>query len=314
MGNGVPRGDVGKLDVEQLQQEMVEGDIEPGKVYAALQGMGIVHGPAMQVLRAVHRGRKQVLAELGLPEVVERTQGEYVLHPSLVDGALQATVGLMEFAGGSGSEGRVGKRLPYALEEMRILSGCGKQMWAWVRYARGSQRGDAVEKLDIDLCDRAGQVCVQMRGFSTRLPDRVASIGSKLSSVNEYLLARPEWQKRAVDTSQIEYVEQHIILCDVLKSTAEKLQGWFPNKQCICLEAEKAKNIAHRYSEYALGCFERMQAILKNLTGKTLVQIVIAGDQEAGHTCRSFRIAEHGVTGKSTAGRTSDSVFGTGNP
>src|SRR5579864_3415403 len=173
-GKWSSRDDVGKLDLEQLKQEMVEEDIEPEKVYAALRGMGIVHGPAMQVLRAVHRGRKQVLAKLSLPEVVERTQGEYVLHPSLMGGALQATVGLMEFArgngngsgSGNGNEGRMGKRLPYGLEEMRIRSGCGEQMWAWVRYARGSQRGDGVEKVDIDLCDAAGQVCVEMRGVS----------------------------------------------------------------------------------------------------------------------------------------------------
>src|SRR6185503_11920628 len=88
--------DAPKFDVEQLKQEMVEGDLEPGKVYATMRGMGMVHGPAMQALRGVHRGRKQVLAELGLPEVVERTQGEYVLHPSLLDGALQATVGLKD--------------------------------------------------------------------------------------------------------------------------------------------------------------------------------------------------------------------------
>src|SRR6476661_807435 len=44
-------------------------------------------------------------------------------------------------------------------------------MWAWVRYAGGSERGgsergDGVEKMDVDLCDRAGQVCVEMRGVS----------------------------------------------------------------------------------------------------------------------------------------------------
>ena len=203
--------------------------------------MGMVHGPAMQVLRAVHRGRKQVLAELGLPEVVERTQGEYVLHPSLVDGALQATVGLMDFAGGSGSEGCGGETVavcaggdadPIGLREADVGLGA---------LRGGSERGDAVEKLDIDLCDSAGQVCVEMRGFSSRLPSSAASIVEKLSSVNEYLLARPEWQDRAVDMSQIEYVEQHIILCDVLKSTAEKLQSLLPNKQWHLFGGGKSK-------------------------------------------------------------------------
>ena len=42
------------------------------------------------------------------------------------------------------------------VEKVRIVSGCVEQMWAWVRYAGESERGDGVEKMDVDLCDRAG--------------------------------------------------------------------------------------------------------------------------------------------------------------
>jgi hypothetical protein len=46
-------------------------------------------------------------------------------------------------------------------------------MWAWVlcRGARGASSG--VVKVDIDLCDAQGMVCVQMGGFSARSTEGV---------------------------------------------------------------------------------------------------------------------------------------------
>ena len=55
-GEWSARGDVAKLDVEQLQQEMVEGE----------------------------RGTRQVVSELELREGMERSATEYVLHPAMV--------------------------------------------------------------------------------------------------------------------------------------------------------------------------------------------------------------------------------------
>ena len=52
-------------------------------------------------------------------------------------------------------------------------------MWALVRYSAGSKAGDKVQKLDIDLCDEQGNVCVRMKGFSSRvLEGEVGAVGS----------------------------------------------------------------------------------------------------------------------------------------
>jgi 3-oxoacyl-(acyl-carrier-protein) synthase/2-polyprenyl-3-methyl-5-hydroxy-6-metoxy-1,4-benzoquinol methylase/acyl carrier protein len=44
-------------------------------------------------------------------------------------------------------------------------------MYAWVRYAAGAGAGERVVKLDIDLCDPQGNVCVQMRGLCLQQPN-----------------------------------------------------------------------------------------------------------------------------------------------
>src|SRR5216684_7128164 len=110
-------------------------------------------------------GEKQVLARLRLPTVVESSGHGYGLHPSLMDSALQASIGLMigELKGVSGNP-----FVPFVLESVRIASACTKEMTAWVRYAEGSMPDERTFKLDIDLCDPHGNVCVQMRGLAMR--------------------------------------------------------------------------------------------------------------------------------------------------
>src|ERR1041385_3727108 len=97
------------------------------------------------------------LERLQLPKGAENTLGEYVLHPYLLEEALQAAVGLLD------NEQAI---LPLGLETLRIVQPCTSEMSAWVRYSPGSQARDTAVKLDIDLCDEQGNIRAQMRGLS----------------------------------------------------------------------------------------------------------------------------------------------------
>src|SRR5437763_10334379 len=105
---------------------MDQGKLELDSFYAACVRMGLIYGPAFQAITAIHRGSNQALAYLRLPKAVKDTSGGYVLHPSLMDGALQACVGLMD----SSSEGSNNPRLPFGLESLRIISPCTQEMVA----------------------------------------------------------------------------------------------------------------------------------------------------------------------------------------
>jgi acyl transferase domain-containing protein len=134
--------------------------------------MGLNYGPAHQGITVIHLGEGQVLAQLRAPAVVEANQHEYVLHPSLMDSALQASIGLIADSNNVPTK----PYLPFAAESLRIVSACAKEMIVWARYSKGSKPGDKTVKVDIDLCDRQGNVCVQMRGFALRV------LGSEITS------------------------------------------------------------------------------------------------------------------------------------
>jgi acyl transferase domain-containing protein len=268
------------LDLELLKGQMERGQLEPSSVYALCARTGLIYGPSFQGINAIHLGNGQALAQLRLPSVVANTSGDYVLHPSLMDGALQAAVGLIDGASESGQ-----LRLPFALDSLRIISPCATDMIAWARYAPGSQAADAVVKLDIDLCDERGNVCAQMCGLSSRALSKAISTTAAESQAIGSLLAVPVWQTSgasvSAEASQVEYAEHHVVLCELSNVNVNQLRPLLPHSQCLPLHAGRRQNIAQRYSEYALICFERIQTILRSkLSGKALVQIVVAEHQE----------------------------------
>jgi acyl transferase domain-containing protein len=93
---------------------------------------------------------------------VEATLRDFRLHPLLLDGALQCAAALI----GDSSRRAANLSLPRAVASVRIDAPCTKQMFAWVRYTQGSGAADSSIKLDIDLCDVEGNVCVQMHSVA----------------------------------------------------------------------------------------------------------------------------------------------------
>jgi len=274
------------LDIEQLKAQMTHNTLEASSVYSAFHDMGLHYGPAHQGVVTIYQGDNQLLAQLRLPEAVQSSKYDYLLHPSIIDSALQSTIGL------SGDLQQISSEpsLPFALESLRIIAPCNQDMFAWVRYASGSQLGDKVIKLDIDLCDQAGNVCLQMRGFSSRvLSSDKAQLISKTAAMfepslitnaqeNGCILANSIWEPcQAIPLSNTpEYVEQHILLCGLENIKTGELTSRLVNSQCNQLITENV-NIADDYHQIALSCFERIRQIFEGkLKGKVLLQLAIA--------------------------------------
>src|SRR5581483_10631535 len=195
-----------RVDLEQLKGQMGRGQLEPDSIYAAFARMGIVYGASFQAITALSQGSNQVLAHLRLSEGVADKLRDYALHPSLMDAALQACVGLVE----GSLEEALQAQLPVALESLRILSPCRQEMFSWLRYAPDSYQGNKIVKLDIDLCDESGNLCVQMRGFSSRVLNQ--EISTTISG--------------SVATSEAQ-AQQEVVAADAdSQSLAEKTQDY----------------------------------------------------------------------------------------
>ncbi|TMC24520.1 MAG: hypothetical protein E6J34_00365, partial [Chloroflexi bacterium] len=110
-----------------------------------------------------HQRYGVALARLRLPVTLKLTPGvaqphtedgcrlsPYVLHPSLLDAALQACMGLLMEQPQSPEP-----HLPFALQDLTIVNEVKASGWAWVSRRSHS----ATESVfDIDLCDDAGRI------------------------------------------------------------------------------------------------------------------------------------------------------------
>ncbi|MER5408927.1 SDR family NAD(P)-dependent oxidoreductase [Streptomyces sp. NPDC002769] len=134
------------------------------QIHAALVARGIDHGPALRAVREAHTGPGLVVAELHVPGTAPTPERPFVLHPSLLDSAIQSSVALL-LAGDGIPEGT---SVPFALEQLDVFAPCAPSMWAVVRTADPTAAENTLSRLDIDLVDTSGEVCVRMTGYTAR--------------------------------------------------------------------------------------------------------------------------------------------------
>ncbi|MCP5007665.1 MAG: SDR family NAD(P)-dependent oxidoreductase, partial [Planctomycetes bacterium] len=167
------------------------------------------------------------------------------------------------------------------MESLEILAPCNSEMYAWVRYSGGSATSNIVQKLDIDLCDEQGKVCVRMRGFSSRvLEGEVAAFEAK-DSIGT-LLTIPVWKEtpKLSSAARQPYAEHLVLLCEMPEVKARELQTLILGGHCENLKSEQVQ-IESRFTEYAVRCFEMIREILeKKPQGKVLIQILVPNTRE----------------------------------
>jgi polyketide synthase PksN len=151
-GQGIGRSGtdttVSHLDIAALRAGCTK-ELDVAGFYRLLGEAGVDYGARFQALRSLSLGQRQVLARLDLPA---GAQGQYVLHPSMMDGALQAAIALFLAEGDKG-----GLALPFALESLEAMGACEPSMWVLAQYSAGSSAGNPVDRpCRLDRARRCG--------------------------------------------------------------------------------------------------------------------------------------------------------------
>ncbi|ABQ27262.1 SDR family NAD(P)-dependent oxidoreductase [Geotalea uraniireducens] len=152
-----PAGEAPRVDLEALQARCSRSALNAEQCYEAFRSMGIEYGLGQRGIESMHAGSEEALAKLMLPSGQSDTLERYVLHPSLLDCAFQATIGCGDAA--------CRLALPASVESLELFAPCTSSMWAWARYSEGGGADNKAEAFDVDLCDETGRVCVRMKGI-----------------------------------------------------------------------------------------------------------------------------------------------------
>ncbi|WP_232035849.1 SDR family NAD(P)-dependent oxidoreductase [Methylomusa anaerophila] len=267
-------------DLPALQAQCSQSTFSASQCYQAFQAMGLQYGPGHQGIEMLYAGADQVLAKLSLPAAVADTLEHFVLHPGLLDSALQTSIGFLLGAGDPKGKAALKPFLPFALTALEIHAGCTAAMWALIRRSDGGKAGDKVQKLDIDLYDAQGNVCVRIKGFSSRgLEGEVGPAGK--AATPGTLMLYPGWKEQAVaqEAAAPAYVQQVVMLCEPNNISRETIESRMSGVRCLTLASEQ--DGIEKFPDYAAQVFEEIQSILKSKpAGKVLLQIVVPNREE----------------------------------
>ncbi len=267
------KSEIAKIDVVQLKTQMNKNRLNSKDIYPAYKKIGINFGPAHQGLAFVYQGNLQSLAHINLPASVKDTQYEYLLHPSIMDSALQASLGLIDNINNLPNR----PSLPFAMDSLTVISSCEEEMFAWLRYSPGSNPNSSITKLDIDLIDNEGNVCAQIKGFSSRIVStEISNIEVQNKNIGT-LYATPTWKNsNNFEQNKADYSEHHIILVDYPHLKSKKLE--INNIQCQIhnIDINQSEHVSDVYNKVALETFEIVQKTLKRKPqGKVIFQTII---------------------------------------
>jgi polyketide synthase PksN len=148
-----------RLDLPALRERCnIEASTQQA-VYRRFQQAGLVYGPVFQVVEELLCGPNEALTRLRLPAELEGGRDAFVLHPSILDGALQTAAGV------SLPDTSVGY-LPFALDEIEWHAPFTSACYA---HARLLESNGHLRRFFITIASEDGTVLAELRDFAVRV-------------------------------------------------------------------------------------------------------------------------------------------------
>jgi acyl transferase domain-containing protein/NADP-dependent 3-hydroxy acid dehydrogenase YdfG len=131
--------------------------------YDELRAIGLQYGPAFQTIQELHSDGSIAVSRLKIAENLRAGFDEFMLHPALIDGALQTVGGLMK--GGQPQTAY----LPFALDEIEIIRPVPHTCYAYAeRSDETAPQNGGVTKFNVRILNESGDVLVRIRNLYVR--------------------------------------------------------------------------------------------------------------------------------------------------
>ncbi|NSL86223.1 SDR family NAD(P)-dependent oxidoreductase [Chitinophaga sp. Mgbs1] len=209
-------------NITDLQRSCNRRHMPGEECYRIFNDMGIAYGPAFQGIRDIYAGDRQLLAKIVMPAAAGN--GQFILHPSILDAAMQTTLALRY------QDGNTRPAMAFALRSCYMLQPCNQEMWAYTRYSDNTNEGDTLQRFDIDLCDEQGNICIQITGLSSR----AAGIEAAADTISRSWRLTPVWEP--VITEQ-ELLPQHttVVVAGASPADMTVIRRYYPQAKAISI-------------------------------------------------------------------------------
>lgn len=188
------------LDIDAIKNRSsnTKNGAECYKLYKA---KGVTYGPAFKTIKEIFINGDEALSRLELPigdknGPVDRP-GQFELHPSLMDGALQTVIGLNGFIEVDNDI----CYLPFTLNEVEITGQLPERCYAYVTFSDDQRVDSKNKKCNILLTDEEGHALVRIKNYFPRVYQKQSQIAKETSEAETPVVMyyRSEWQKSKHD-------------------------------------------------------------------------------------------------------------------
>jgi len=149
------------IDIDAIRKRCPK-KLTKSEFYAPFKGVGFDLGESFKVVEEIRGSDIDALAVIHLPPNRKTGYHDFALHPSVMDGALQSTIGLI-------FETFQSPGLPFSLGRLEVLSPMtGHRYFAHALAAETAAPDSEVKRYDILIADESGQVVVSIKDFVGR--------------------------------------------------------------------------------------------------------------------------------------------------
>ncbi len=137
---------------------------ETGPALKSAQDGNLKFGPRWQVLRSVAFGQGEAIARLALDDAFKTDLDDgFLVHPALLDIATGYAMDLIP-----NYDPGAGLWVPMTYERIRVFGALPASVWSHVRLDTTRELGADYATFDITVTDDAGQVLIEVNGFTVR--------------------------------------------------------------------------------------------------------------------------------------------------
>ncbi|MBU3187800.1 type I polyketide synthase [Clostridium estertheticum] len=124
------------------------------EIYNEFKKIGLEYGTTFQSIQKLYNNKNEALSEIELPLICSENATEFLLHPSLIDGALQTAMALVEI-----KNNKV-VYMPFSLGKIEIVKKIKNKCYVYVTQVGNEGK---INKYNIQMIDESGQLLVNMK-------------------------------------------------------------------------------------------------------------------------------------------------------
>ncbi len=148
------------LDLEIIRKRC-SNKMDQQEIYRCFAQLGIIYGIKFQSLVELESNEQEVCGKWFLPQTMFASKENFVLHPSVMDGALQAIIGLIQ----NTSQNKM--YLPFSLKRMDIWNSTPTSGYVHVLFC-DMPKNEELVKFNITITDDKGNICVALQELVMR--------------------------------------------------------------------------------------------------------------------------------------------------